>query len=83
MLQNGGSDSPNGIANLFASMLRSLKSCLILCIYPKGWSGVLGLGGYIDVAGEKVARMMGGLGRREEKGRDLLGPVLKGWCRIQ
>ena len=36
-------------------------------------------GGYIDVAGEKIARMMGGLG--EEKGKALLGPVLKGWCR--
>lgn len=77
----------------FASMLREVVEELsdtVLCILSegrKGWSGVLGLGlgrlQYIDVAGENVARMMGALGR-EGKGRDLLGPVLKGggWCRM-
>lgn len=51
----------------------------------KGRLGVLGLGGYIDVAGEKVARMMGGLGeekRREGKGFAWSCVEGKGWCRI-
>ena len=66
------------------------RICLLVCCVvdelsdivhlpeAKGWSGVLGLGGYIDVAGEIVARMMGGLG--EEKGRE--GKGREGICLV-